>query len=479
MASIRDSVIASAALGMDHKSVLDTLNEVVKGSGLAPIFGHREPFGPIATSTGSLCLDRILGGGIPPGRIIGIAGPERAGKSLLSTEIIRNQLERGGFVVYFDAEGATDPFFLERRGIDFHKYQGKRDKNGKLLPGQVDYIKLYQPTTGEQVRDYMYYSMQKLPNYKSGSFPPVIYILDSVVALVSDAIEDKIDGNMMSMHAKMYAEMLPILNGQIVRTGCSFIYTNQIRLKPGVSYGNPEYEPAGQALKFFSSIRLELKPQKPHLRGKKEDHPFTQSTVVPKVAPKAGGVWEETSLSGGVDKYMYTSIKTVKNKVYVPYQTTWMRIQYETDGDTGCGLDAVYDVFTYLREHELIRPIRRKPSPPASKKKLPNTAPDAESIASAFNDIDSKEEKLALWELNGRDILTPVDIGLKTTTFTYNDLKRAMGDNGVAIVKTLREKTMLSGAILELEDETNTEGTEEDSSGNQDNANEHAANPAE
>ena len=107
----------------------------------------------------------------------------------------------------------------------------------------------------------------------------------------------------------------------------------------------------GDSLKFFSSIRLRLKPSKPKLWD--DDHPFISADVNPKVVPKAGGVWIEQHLNelgevDGEDKYIYTSISTVKNKVYTPYKTCWMRIHFDENGSTGRGLDKVFDIFSFL-----------------------------------------------------------------------------------------------------------------------------------
>lgn len=242
----KSAQLANAAANIDP-SVLEALNAAVKkaekDAKLTPVFLSRESFAANATTTGSLEIDRILGGGIPPGRIVGIAGPEHTGKSLIATQIASEQLKLGRIASYLDAEGGNDPLFLKARGIDFDRYRGQRDKNGSLKPGQKDTLLYYQPETGEQVNHYMWNVMSSLPENRSPKFPIVIFLLDSVVALVSSAVAEDLDSNRMAMHAKMYSEILPTIVSQLSRTGCTFVYTNQLRQKPAQMFGDPCYEP--------------------------------------------------------------------------------------------------------------------------------------------------------------------------------------------------------------------------------------------
>jgi RecA/RadA recombinase len=351
---------ATIADAIDIEALMrSATSKAEKASKLTPVFLKRDSFAKTAVSTGSLCLDWKMGGGIPPGRIIGISGPERSGKTLLTTQILFNQLRGNNFAVLHDAEGSTDPLFLQARKINFDKFRGKRDKNGDLKAKEVDYFNMYQPTTIEQFTEYIHTLCSVLPENRNPTHPVCIHSLDSVIALITDALDEDIDANKMAFHARMYAQYLPIINSDIVKTGCSLIYTNQLRQKPGVTYGSPIYEPAGDALKFFSSIRLMLSTVKPKLSD--NDHPFLSPETIPGVEVKAGGIYEEPHLNSkgdviGVDKYMYTGIKTVKNKVYTPYQSCWMRIQFEENGSTGSGLDPVFDIFTFFYETGYIKP---------------------------------------------------------------------------------------------------------------------------
>lgn len=341
------------------KSISKAANNLEKKTKLSQVFLSKSGFAQDAVSTGSLWMDYIMGGGVPRGRIVGIAGPEHSGKSLISTDIAKQQLDHGRIVVLLDAEGGNDPLFLRARGIDFEQYSGDRNKNGQLKPNSRQTLYHYQPQTGEQLRDYMYGIMSELPENRDSGPPPIIFILDSVVALVSDAITGDLDSNKMAMHAKMYSEILPVIQSQLSRTGCSFVYTNQLRNKPMQMFGSPEYEPCGDALKYFSSIRLKLGPTKPQLLGK-EHWMINNGTF------RQGGVFEEphTNKDGsvsGLDKSVHTCVRTIKNKVYSPHKVCWMKILFEENGVTGSGLDKIFDVFSFLVETGFVKKMPPKP----------------------------------------------------------------------------------------------------------------------
>ncbi len=424
------AALAAEGLSID-KIISSAVTAAEKKSKLAPVFLRRESFAAYAIHTGSLWLDLILGGGIPPSRIVGISGPEHTGKSLLVTEIIANQLRAGRHAFYKDAEGGSDPLFLKSRGIDFDLYRGKRDKNGKLRPGEQDLIHYYQPTTGEEVLHFIHELASKLPENRTPTFPTALIALDSVVALITDAISEDLDSNRMAMHAKMYSEMLPIINGHMIRTGCSFIYTNQVRQKPmATKYENPNYEPAGVALKFFASIRMTLSASRPKLSDK--DHPFanTDNSFIPKATPKAGGVWEEPHYDAdgkevGIDRYTYTAIRTVKNKVYNPFKVCWIRTQFEENGSTGRGLDKVFDAFSFLQQIGLLKPASLTPEEKAAKVKV-------ETIKGKYEVADVPGCPADL-----------VALGLPRR-FNYLEFKRWV-DGTDGIISILRNKLLVTG----------------------------------
>lgn len=403
------------------------VREAEKGSGLSPVLLRRDAFASAAISTGCLCLDKILGGGIPGGRIIGISGPERSGKTLLATQIGANQVAKYGFLNYLDAEGSTDPIFLAARGIDFDKYRGKRNKVGELKPGEVDYVNFYQPSTVEQIANFIHLLSNMVPENRNPDRPFCVYVLDSVVALITDEIDgDLLDANKMAMHARAYATYLPVINSDLVRSGSTLIYTNQLRQKPMAKFENPSYEPCGDALKFFASARMMLNPTKPKMGD--DDHPFLDKEVVPGVAPREGGVWEESHFDAdgnilGLDKYIYTGIKTVKNKIYTPFQKCWMRIQFEENGSTGHGLDPVFDIFTFLYQEGYIAPSKKE----HGKKTKGVFNAYADDQFDPVNEIDMPQD------------------------FNYLEFKKWVGQNPGLTFK-IRDKLLVSGIVYTKEE---------------------------
>ena len=403
------------------------VREAEKGAGLSPVFLKRDSFASASISTGCLCLDKILGGGIPGGRIIGISGPERAGKTLLATQIGANQVRKQGLLNYMDAEGSTDPIFLAARGIDFEKYRGKRNKAGDLKPGEIDYVNFYQPSTVEQIANYIHIFSNLLPENRNPNKPHCIYVLDSVVALITDEMdEDLLNANKMSMHARAYATYLPIINSDLVKSGSTLLYTNQLRQKPMAKFESPTYEPAGDALKFFASARMMLNPTKPKLLD--ADHPFLDKEIISNVTPREGGVWEEPHFEEdgtevGLDKYIYTGIKTVKNKIFTPFQKCWMRIQFEESGSTGHGLDPVFDIFTFLYQEGYIAPAK--------------------------NEKGKKDKgRFAAYACDRFDPVNEIDM---PSDFSYLEFKKWVGQNPNLTVK-IREKLLVSGIVYTKEE---------------------------
>lgn len=433
-----------------YEATRANIRKIEKSTKLESVLLNRSGFADKATSTGCLVLDQLLGGGIPPGRIIGLAGPEKSGKSLLVTQIAYNALLAGSVVVQFDAEGTTDPIFLSSRGINFNRFKGKTDKSGNLKPGEIDQIVMYQPTTGEQVRDFMYKLMETLPENRDCDIPPIVFILDSVMALIMDKVVGDLDSNKMAMHARMYSEMLPIINTQLVRTGCSFIYTNQLRLKPGEKFGNPEYEPCGEALKYFSAIRLLLKFQKPKILrndiSTNPDHPFISGLT--KGAHKAGGVWEEPhnlENKNLLDRYVHTNIYTVKNKIFTPFQYCWMRVNFQNGTDVGYGIDPVFDSFTFLLQNKLIRAAIPRGEGKAKEKKA-----DVEGMYEFTDELFSVQQEMRKVEETSSEfeVAFPFkDFGLEDR-FTYWEYKEAILNHRVEVIDYLRDNFIKNNRVF-------------------------------
>ena len=222
----------------DKKRAIDTAMAQIErmyGKGAIMRFGDKAELNVDYIPTGSLSLDVALGiGGLPKGRIVEIYGPESSGKTTLALHVVAEAQKRGGEVAFVDAEHALDPTYARALGV------------------QVEDMLIAQPDTGEQALEITEALV------RSGAIDVVV--VDSVAALVPRAeIEGEMGDSYVGLQARLMSQALRKLAGSISKTNCVVIFINQLREKVGVMYGNPEVTTGGRALKFYASVRVEVR----------------------------------------------------------------------------------------------------------------------------------------------------------------------------------------------------------------------------
>ena len=354
----------------DKEKALETaLSQIEKqfGKGAIMRLGQTSSLNVEAIPTGSIALDAALGiGGVPKGRIIEIFGPESSGKTTVALHVVAEAQKRGGDAVFIDVEHALDPVYAAALGVD------------------IDSLLVSQPDTGEQALEICEALV------RSGAIDVVV--IDSVAAMVTRAeIEGEMGDSHVGVQARLMSQALRKLTGAISKSNCVAIFINQLREKIGVMYGNPETTPGGRALKFYSSVRLDVRKTEALKSGGEVIGNRTRVKIVKnKVAPPFKEAEFDIMYGVGISKEGEVLDLAVKYDV-INKSGAWFSYK---DARLGQGRDNVKEYFKQNPElfEEISAQVREKVNQAANEKAAPPKNTPIRPAAGSAN-VDVEVEK--------------------------------------------------------------------------------------
>lgn len=358
-------------MGFDYESLLDSAES---SSGITAISLLRNVQNEDCISTGSLTYDLISGGGWPPGRWVTLVGPEAGGKSTFMFFSMKEAIKQGVPIVSFlDYENALEANYVARilRVSSIDNIFGEKDSQGKwvikpkaryypdLPDGESGFELMHSilmalpikeqlgtewfyvyPNTKDNMAKYKGKYSTKLKSKTGKLYVPcpdggrvqAIFFIDSYANMVPRFEEENPDSGQRGTKAAMFSKHIPRIKNKLLSRRAILVGVNQLRLNPGAGvYANPEYEVGGEALKYAADARTAIRPRSvPHGKGPIEEE----------------RTWDDTS----IDKYKYTFIRTIKNKMTSPFREAWLRIWFENAGRPGYGIDPVWDCHQFLQE---------------------------------------------------------------------------------------------------------------------------------
>lgn len=302
-------------ISVDPTQLAELAADIGKSLDNPPVNLDRGRYVTGTISFGSLCLDLLTGGGIPPGKIVDMYGAEGAGKSTFMYHSVGNAMREStpgaGDAIptfLFDHEAGADGKYLGAVGVKIRLPNG--DKN--------PLFSYHQPTTGESTYRFINRILDKLPDYTSSDDgrprATVLFVIDSLAAMLPEDINNADDKNPMGSGAKLHGEGMQMIKTKLGRKNCTLLCTNQTREKPGVMYGNPEYEPGGNAVKFYPDLKIRIQG--------------------------VGKPWTERGR-----QMKYINVRTIKNKQFVPF----LELKETIAIAHGHGVERGYDSLGYLQ----------------------------------------------------------------------------------------------------------------------------------